>query len=137
MKILILEDDRITGTLLLRILTKFGDCVWVEDGRMAVDFFEEGFRNHHAFDLICMDLILPSMNGQEVLRYLRKVERKESIQRTKVLVITAYGDQKNISRAFRHQCDGYLIKPVEKEKLEKIVQRILGIEEAIGSVEGL
>jgi len=40
-------------------------------------------------------------------------------------MISALGDLKNISKSYRHKCDGYYVKPIVKEKLENVVNRLL------------
>ncbi len=130
MRVLILEDDLVTGKLLEKILMKYGEVTVSEDGMKAVELYEESARQKNPFHLICLDIMVPSLDGQEVLSRIRKVERKENLTKSKVLMITALGDLKNISKSYRHKCDGYYVKPIVKEKLENVVDRILEKEAA-------
>jgi two-component system chemotaxis response regulator CheY len=125
MRILVLEDDLVTGRLLTKILLKYGDCVLIGDGMEAVKAFNTAAEDKNPYNLICLDIMVPSLDGQEVLSRIRRIERKEGLKRSKVLMITALGDLKNISKSYRHKCDGYYVKPIVKEKLENVVDRIL------------
>lgn len=125
MKVLILEDDLVTGKLLEKILMKYGEVTVCEDGMKAVQLYEESAQQKNPFHLICLDIMVPSLDGQEVLSRIRKIERRENLVKSKILMITALGDLKNISKSYRHKCDGYYVKPIVKEKMENVVDRIL------------
>ncbi len=125
MRVLVLEDDLVTGKLLEKILMKYGEVTISEDGMKAVQLFEESARQKNPFQLICLDIMVPSLDGQEVLSRIRKIERRENLAKSKILMISALGDLKNISKSYRHKCDGYYVKPIVKEKLENVVNRLL------------
>ena len=125
MRVLVLEDDLVTGKLLEKILMKYGEVTISEDGMKAVQLFEESARQKNPFQLIFLDIMVPSLDGQEVLSRIRKIERRENLAKSKILMISALGDLKNISKSYRHKCDGYYVKPIVKEKLENVVNRLL------------
>lgn len=115
LRILIVEDDFISRKLLSRMLNKYGICDIAVDGNEAVKAFALSIEDKSPYDLICLDIMLPNMDGQEVLRSIRKIEKEKSIfglSRTKILMTTALDDSSNIFSAFRHQADGYLVKPI-------------------------
>ena len=75
------------------------------------------------YDLICLDIMMPGMNGQEALKLIREEESKAKIKGSKVLMTTALDDSKNVMSAFKEQCDGYLVKPITTDKLkEKLLE---------------
>jgi two-component system, chemotaxis family, chemotaxis protein CheY len=120
MKFLVVEDDVVSYTIVEKILSRFGVCVIATDGLAAITTFEAAVRDGERFDLVCLDIMLPGMDGQEVLKHLRTIEEKQGIlgeDGVKVVMITALGDNRNILEAFRSQCEGYIIKPVTKEKI--------------------
>lgn len=72
------------------------------------------------YDLICMDIMMPEMDGQDALKQIRQMEEENGIfssEGVKVIMTTALDDIKNINNAFHHLCDGYLTKPINKDAL--------------------
>jgi len=84
------------------------------------------------YDLICLDIMMPVMDGQELLRKIRDEEEEVfgilRENRSKILMITALNDYDNIKTAFMSLCDGYIFKPYKKEKIEEELKK-LGIVE--------
>ncbi len=120
MKTLIVEDDFASRKLMQKYLSPFGETDVVVDGREAMDAFKLAMEEDEPYDLICLDIMLPKMDGQQVLKELRKIEEERGIlgtDGTKVIMTTALGDAKNVLNAFRSQCEGYLQKPISKEQM--------------------
>ena len=121
MKILIVEDEFISRTLLSEMLSDYGVCHIATDGREAVEVLERSFTDKEQYDLVCLDIMMPEMNGQEVLSEIRRMEDEYGIggnEATKVIMTTALDDSQNIIRAFTEgRCEAYLTKPIEKDKL--------------------
>ena len=79
------------------------------------------------YDLICLDVMMPNMDGQETLSKIREHERENGYdigQGSKILMITALSDHKNIMTSFKGESDGYIIKPVNKEAIAAKIQEI-------------
>ncbi|MFZ5570769.1 MAG: response regulator [Thermodesulfobacteriota bacterium] len=127
MKVLIVEDD-FTGRLMLqKMMSAYGDCHIAVDGREAVQAFRLALDSGQLYDLILLDVMMPEMNGQEVLKEIRRLESKAGIKGldgVKIIMTTALGDKNNVMQAFREQCDGYLVKPIDKGKLAKLIKEI-------------
>ena len=121
MKILIVEDEYISRVLLSEILGDYGTCQVAVDGEEAVAVLEHSFDNDEPFDLVCLDIMMPGLDGQEVLRQIREMETKRNIhgmQAVKVIMTTALDDSKNIMQAFTAgRCEAYLTKPIDRKKL--------------------
>lgn len=120
MRVLIAEDNFINRCVLLGILGKYGDCHVAINGKEALKAFEEGHANKKPYDLICLDIMMPEMDGHEALRLIREKEREmgiDGLDGVKVIMTTALSDSKNVLDAFREQCEGYLLKPIKGEKL--------------------
>lgn len=120
MKILIVEDDFASRKLMQKYLSPYGICEVVVDGEEAVLAFSESLENDDPFDLVCIDIMLPKKDGQQVLKSIRNLEASRGIEGSegvKVIMTTALGDAENIMSAFRSQCEGYLTKPVTRQRL--------------------
>jgi len=132
-KILIVEDEFISRTLLKEMLSPFGDCDVVTNGREAVDALEKSYSvAESSYDLVCLDIMMPKMSGHEVLREMRRIEKDKGIygaDTAKVLMVTALDDAKNIMEALvEGRCAAYLTKPLSKSRLEEHLRQLQLIE---------
>ncbi len=126
MKTLIVEDDFTSRKMLLGLLAPYGHCDMAVNGTEALEAFRLAWKENHPYDLICLDIMLPKMNGQEVLKEIRGLEEERGLHglsRVKIIMITALGDSENIMEAFKGQCEAYLVKPIDKEKLLKEIRQ--------------
>jgi two-component system chemotaxis response regulator CheY len=120
MKILIVEDDPVSSTLLAAILAPFGTSDVAADGITGLTSFVSALIKKEPYDLVCLDIMLPGLEGQGVLKQIREWEAKSNIHGldgVKIIMITALGDSKNILQAFKSQCEGYIVKPIRKSKV--------------------
>jgi two-component system, chemotaxis family, chemotaxis protein CheY len=98
------------------------------NGLEALEAVRLGFQENEPYDLICLDIMMPVMDGQQALLEIRKVEEDLGItglNATKVIMVTAFDDSKNIMKAFRQgQCEAYMTKPLDREKLLGHIQNL-------------
>jgi len=117
MKILIAEDDFTSRLLLQELLKTYGTAHAAVNGKEAVDAVQTSLEADEPYDLICLDIMMPEMDGQEALRQIRGLEEKKGILSThgaKIVMTTALSDPKNTIDAFAGLCDSYLTKPIRK-----------------------
>ncbi len=129
MKTLIVEDDRFCSMVLEKILTPYGECIVAVNGQEALDEFQNAHKKKEPFDLVCLDIMMPKMDGQEALKEVRKIEENMKIlglDGVKIIMVTALDDNKSIMQSFREQCEGYIVKPIDKNKLLNEI-RLLGL----------
>ena len=130
MKTLIVEDDFLARSLLSTLLSEYGPCHVAVNGKEALVALEQAFDDRDPYDLVCLDIMMPVLDGQETLKELRALEDKRGIgeeEMTKVIMVTAVDDSKNIMRAFRQgHCEAYLTKPLKRDKLIEYI-RDLGL----------
>ncbi len=122
MKTLVAEDDFITSQVMREIMLSFGDCDIAENGKLAVNAFAEAINSGTPYDLIFLDIMMPELDGQQVLAKIRDIETAQSIaglDGVKVIMTTALDDFENIKTAFQNQCEGYIVKPIDKDKVVK------------------
>ena len=120
MKTLIVEDDFVSRRLLQVILTPYGPCDIAVNGAEAIEAFRLAWQEKNPYQLICLDIMMPELSGQEVLKAIRNIERELAIDwedGAKVIMTTALHDNDNIKQAFQEQCEAYLVKPIERKKL--------------------
>jgi len=116
MKTLIADDEVVSRKKLAKILDPLGECRTVDNGRSAVEAFKKAWSVGHPFDLICLDISMPEMDGLDVLFEIRNRESKLRVEKEKpsrVLMITSHSDQDSVITAIQAGCDGYLVKPFD------------------------
>ena len=124
MKSLIVDDDFFARKILQSIFTGYGECHVAVDGEEAILAFEQALSENTPYDCICLDIMMPNMDGQEVLKKIREIESGRGIlgsDAVRIIMTTALDDKTNIMKAFREQCEGYLVKPISKDKLTKVL----------------
>lgn len=120
MKCLIVEDDFLSRRMLQVYLSDYADCSIACNGREGIEAFVEALESKEPYDLVCLDIMMPAMDGHEVLTHLRRIEADHGIgglDGAKVIMTTALDDAANILGAFRTGCEAYVVKPIEKAKL--------------------
>jgi len=117
---LIVEDDFTSRLLMQAILSPYGECHVAVNGREAIQAFRLASAEGLPYDLVCLDIMMPELDGHAVLKALRAAEEAEGIligDGAKVIMTTALTDTSNVFNAFREMCEGYLVKPIDKTKL--------------------
>ncbi|MFP4460249.1 MAG: response regulator [Candidatus Zixiibacteriota bacterium] len=122
MRTLIVEDDFVSRNLLNRMLEPFGECDIAVNGKEAVKAFHRALDDENPYDLVCLDIMMPEMDGKEVLETIRDYEIEKEIvgsDNTKIIMTTALDDPKTIMSSFRNQCDAYIVKPIDMKQIIK------------------
>lgn len=125
MKTLIVEDDFTSRLLLQQILKGYGALDVAVNGQEAVAAVRVAMDAGEPYDLVCLDIMMPEMDGQRALREIRALEESRTIlshEGAKIFMITALDRVKDVSQAFYGLCDAYLVKPVEKAQLLEKLQ---------------
>ena len=120
MKTLIVEDDFTSRLLLQEILKNYGPSHVAVNGKEAVEAVSAALESGEPYDLVCIDIMMPEMDGQQALKQIRALEEAKGILSTdgaKIIMTTALGDMKNVMTAFSGLADDYLVKPIDKAKL--------------------
>jgi len=116
-KSLVAEDDVTSRMILRRFLSQYGECDVAADGREAVLAFKDAQQKRRRYDLICVDLGMPVMDGQQALREINRLDAAGGLRTTKIIVTTAQTDMESITNALLGRCHAYLMKPIDTGKL--------------------
>jgi len=127
MKLLIVDDELTNRKLLLNMLEDIGSCDLAADGKEAMVFFEKSIKEKSWYDIVFLDIKMPVMDGHETLLKMRETEEANGIfvgDGTKIVMVTALGDKKNILAAFQEGCEYYLVKPFQQNKLYDLISEL-------------
>ncbi|MCR5763548.1 MAG: response regulator [Treponema sp.] len=116
--ILVIDDDPLVLKVLREHLHEKYDVAVARNGNMAYRFLDD-----HRTDLILIDYEMPGEKGPSVLTNIRKLRWAQNIP---AIFLTGVTDSTAIMEAAKAKPQGYLLKPVDKEKLFSKIQEILG-----------
>ncbi len=123
MRVLIVDDDFYCRNMLHEIMKPYAQCDIAVNGEEAVFAFKRGLEEGKRYDLVCLDLVMPEMDGQQALREMRSIEKDFEVSEddgVKVIVTTMLDDRKETHDAFfLGGATSYLVKPIEESKLLK------------------
>ncbi|GAB6096745.1 response regulator [Desulfatiferula olefinivorans] len=127
MKTLIVEDDLTSRRLIQGYMESYGPTHLATNGTEAIAAFSKALIDEAPFDLVCLDIMMPGLDGQATLKVLRDLEEERGIfssDGAKIVMTTALSNMANLARAFKNLCDGYLVKPISKARLVEELTRI-------------
>ena len=120
MKTLIVEDEITSRVMLREILKRYGLPHVAMNGKEAVNAVNAALQSGNPYDLICLDIMMPEMDGQEALKRIRQLEAEAGVtaeKRAKVIMTTAWADRGTVLEAIQSQCDYFLVKPIDSRVL--------------------
>ena len=127
MKILIAEDDFASRKFMLRFLSKYGECDVTVDGMEAVDAFTMALDADEGYDLVCLDIMMPELDGYQALKQIREYEKEKGISEedgAKIIMTTALNEGRNVTKAFELGCVAYAGKPIDQDKFENVLRKL-------------
>lgn len=127
LKILIAEDDFASRKFLSAFLAQYGECDVVVDGLEAVDAYMLSMREKKPYDLICLDIMMPKIDGVKVLKAIREIETKKYVlpeKRVKIIITTALSEAELVQEAFQYGCEAYASKPIKTDKFVEVMYKI-------------
>lgn len=127
MRILIAEDDMISRKFLYKFLSQYGECDIVVDGMEALDAYLISVKEKEPYDLICLDIMMPRVDGVKVLKAIRDFEKQMEVnnkEKAKIIMVTALDDTEYVKEAFELGCEAYAAKPIDTDKLIEVMKNL-------------
>lgn len=132
MRILIAEDDFVSRKFIYKFMSQYGDCDVTVDGMEAIEVFLMSLEEKQYYDLICLDIMMPEVDGIKALKTMRKLEEERKVpeaNRAKVIMTTALNSTDEVFDSFGSGSEAYAVKPIDTEKLTDVMHK-LGLIEA-------
>ncbi len=115
LKILIVEDDKISDLLISKLLKKTGHrFLHSKTGEEAI----QTCRNNPNLDLVLMDIKMPDMNGYDATRQIRQFNKEVVI-----IAQSAFGLSGDREKAIEAGCNDYIVKPINKDQFLALIQK--------------
>lgn len=127
MRVLIAEDDSASRIFLFKFLSQYGECDITVDGKEAIEAFALALDENNPYDLVCLDVMMPEIDGFAVLRAIRKLEKSREIdekKRSRIIMTTALNETHHVFGAFDSGCEAYAAKPINVEKFTEVMQKL-------------
>jgi CheY-like chemotaxis protein len=116
-RILLAEDNLVNRMVAQKLLAQWGHTIeCVGNGREALASLEKA-----SFDLVLMDIQMPELDGFEATAEIRRRERDTGAARIPIIAMTANAMKGDRERCLDAGMDGYVSKPVDREKLRKAI----------------
>ena len=118
-KILIAEDDMVSQKIVSRTSEKMGHTVFISpNGKHAYD----SLKTNNDFDLLITDVMMPEMDGRDLIRTIRKEEKYKNLP---IIIMSAYVGVKEISSFLETGATIFLPKPIDTAKLKTSIMKYL------------
>jgi two-component system chemotaxis response regulator CheY len=136
---LVVEDEIVSRKKMVKVLESFGKCIAVETGEEGLKVINEHLFEKDPFNLIILDILMADIDGIRLLLHIRRVEELYNIpkeKQSKIVMVTSLSDESTVIACIQAGCDGYIIKPFNKEILtNKLIE--LGVIDADSVVKSL
>lgn len=126
-KILIAEDDLVSRNFLNKFLSQYGECDLVVDGLETIDAFLMAIKDKEPYQLICLDIMMPKVDGVKALKAIRDLEKQHGVvpeNRAKIIMTTALADAQLVRTAFEYGSEAYATKPIDTKKLVEVMEKL-------------
>lgn len=128
MRVLIVEDDFSSRKILQTILSAHGTCDIAVDGKEAIEAYKMSWLKNIPYDLICMDIMMPNVDGLQALAEIREIEKEIAVKErdgVKVIMTTALDDPRTVVESYyKLGATSYIVKPIGKQKLLQEVEKL-------------
>lgn len=127
MRILLAESDYGSRKAFSQLLSQYGECDVVVDGEEAVECFVIALENNESYDLACLDIFIPVMDGHQVLKKIREIESQRNIQqkdRIKVVMTSKQGLNHTPEKLYGADNEMFLIKPFDEGELQAALKEL-------------
>ena len=127
MRILIAEDDLISRKFLSKFLSTYGEVDMTVDGMEVVEAFLMALDMDEPYDLVCLDIMMPKVDGVKALKAIRDIEKQRNIpkeKQSKIIMTSALNETEVVMDAFETGSEAYATKPINTEKFIEVLKKL-------------
>ena len=127
MRILIAEDDFTSRLFMKKFLSPSGTCDVAMNGMEAIELVMNSMKMKNSYDLICLDIMMPKVDGIKALKTIREIELTslpEGSKASKIIMTTALNDKATVEDAYEYGCEAYAWKPIDIEKFNEVLKKL-------------
>ncbi len=120
MKTLIVDDVAVNCRVIKGFIGCYGICDVASNARTAIKLFQKAWEEKEPYDLICLDIMMPEIDGHKTLQLIRTLEDRMRIDSSAcayIIMISSRDDQEASLRSRELGCDDYFVKPLNRVKL--------------------
>ena len=126
-RFLIVDDDEMSSMMLANFLQKYAPCDVCGNGLEGLERFDISLRNGVPYDLVCIDLAMPIMNGHVLLRKIRELEAERARTaggRVKIFIVSASNSPWDMAdTVLDNIADDYIVKPFTGRNLVTLLDK--------------
>jgi PAS domain S-box-containing protein len=128
LSVLVAEDNEINALLTRSLLVRLGHRpVVTTTGIAALESWLAAHSANAPYDVVLMDLQMPRLGGIEATRRIRQREAASGTRRTPIFALTANALVEDRYACFEAGMDGFLVKPIDRDRLAELLQRVSGL----------
>ena len=109
------------------MLDSIGGCDVAANGKEGVEAYRKALETDLPYALVCLDIMMPEMDGIAALKAIRAEEDVRALRPSraaKIVMTTVLGDLDSVTNSYRELCDGYLVKPISRDKLIGLLREL-------------
>jgi len=128
MKILIAEDDLSSRKFLSKFLSQYGECDVTVNGIEAVEAFMIAHDIGEPYDLICLDIMMPKVDGIKALRAIRDIEKQKGLEVSegvKIIMTSALNEAEIVFDTFTTGSEAYATKPINLDRMVDVMKKLV------------
>jgi signal transduction histidine kinase/CheY-like chemotaxis protein len=128
LSVLVAEDNEINALLTRSLLSRLGHRpVVTTTGQAALESWIAAQSGGAPYDVVLMDLQMPELDGIETTKRIREREARSGARRTPIFALTANAVVEDRYACFEAGMDGFLVKPLDRDRLSELLQRVSGM----------
>lgn len=122
--ILAVDDNKTNRAIIGKIVSGFGcEVTQASTGEQALSLLKSSFLNGKPFRLVLLDMQMPDMDGEEVLK---RIKTDPNLRKTPVIILTSMGHRGDAAHLESMGCSAYLLKPVRQKELFNSILAVMG-----------
>ena len=128
LSVLVAEDNEINALLTRSLLSRLGHRpVVATSGHGALESWIAAQSGGAPYDVVLMDLQMPELDGIETTKRIREREAQSGARHTPIYALTANAVVEDRYACFEAGMDGFLVKPLDRDRLAELLQRLSGV----------